>query len=68
MHIGFPEMMVLLVGAILLYSGSNFRELAQGIIEGISNFRGGPGSPSHPIPADDSNLLNRKGHSDYNPD
>jgi sec-independent protein translocase protein TatA len=68
MHIGFPEMIVLLVVAILLFGGKNLRELAQDLAEGISNFRGGPGSPSHPIPADDSNLVDRKGHLDDKPD
>jgi TatA/E family protein of Tat protein translocase len=64
MHIGFPEMVVLLVVAILLCGPKSLREVARGLAEGISNFRAGPGSPSHPMPANDSHLLNRKGHSD----
>jgi Sec-independent protein translocase protein TatA len=67
MHVGFPEIVVLLVVAILL-CGRNLREVARGLAEGISNFLGGPGSPSHPMPADDSHVLNRKGHSDEKSD
>lgn len=57
--VGPLELLVVLGVAILLF-GENWRELAARLLEGIDNFRGGPGSPSHPIPADDSKLVNRK--------
>jgi hypothetical protein len=63
MHeLGTQELVVLLVVAgTLLIGGKRFRELAQLVSNGIDNFRGGgPGSPSHPIPANDSRLLNRR--------
>ena len=56
--VGPLEMLVVLAVAILLF-GKNWRELAARLQEGIDNFRGGPGSPTHPIPADDSKLVNR---------
>jgi len=60
-QIGFPELVVLLAMGMLLFGGVNVRQVAQVLAEGISKFRGGgPGSPSHPIPADDSKVLNRK--------
>lgn len=63
MHqLGTQELVVLLVVAgMLLIGGKRFRELAQLVSDGIDNFRGGgPGSPSHPMPANDSRLLNHK--------
>jgi hypothetical protein len=62
-HVGIQEVIVLFIVAIVL-RGTNPRELAVLLAEGIENFRSnfprGPGSPSHPIPADDSRLLCRK--------
>lgn len=62
-HIGFPEFVVLGVLAVLLFGGKHIPEVARELAEGLSNLRGGPGSPSHPIPSNDSRLLNRKARS-----
>jgi Sec-independent protein translocase protein TatA len=63
-QIGFPEVIVICTVAALLCWGNRIPEVALTLNEAIANFRGnfrgGPGSPSHPIPADDSKLLNRK--------
>lgn len=55
-----PELLVALGVAILLFSGKNSKIIAASLAEALSNLRGGPGSPSHPIPADDSRILNRR--------
>src|SRR6266481_2138942 len=55
--IGAVELSVLLGVAVLLIGGKN---LAIRLQEAFDDFRGGPGSPSHPLPADDSKLLNRR--------
>ena len=52
--------MVLLLIAVILLGPKSLRQVTQELADALSNFRGGPGSPSHPIPADDSRLLNRK--------
>jgi Sec-independent protein translocase protein TatA len=61
---GFPELVVVCTVAILLCWGNKIPGVARTLNEAIANFRGnfrgGPGSPSHPIPANDSKLLNRK--------
>jgi len=59
-QIGFPEFVVFCTVAVLLFWGNKIREAALKLREALTNFRGGPGSPCHPIPADDSKLLNRK--------
>jgi len=59
-HIGTPELMVLLLLAIILFGPKSFRQVTQELTDALSNFRGGPGSPSHPVPANDSRLLSRK--------
>ncbi|MGP0076507.1 MAG: twin-arginine translocase TatA/TatE family subunit [Bryobacteraceae bacterium] len=59
-HVGTPELMVLLLIAVILLGPKSLRQVTQELADALSNFRGGPGSPSHPIPADDSKLLNRK--------
>lgn len=47
--------------AVLLLNGKVFRAAAVRFSEEINNLRGGgPGSPSHPIPANDSVVLNRR--------
>jgi Sec-independent protein translocase protein TatA len=64
-QIGFPELVVVFTLAILLFCGKNIPDVALNLKEVLNNLRGGPGSPSHPIPADDSRLLKRKRrHSD----
>jgi sec-independent protein translocase protein TatA len=37
--IGFPELMVILVVAVLLFGGKKIPELAKGLGEGIKNFK-----------------------------
>jgi Sec-independent protein translocase protein TatA len=63
-QLGFPEVVVFCTVAVLLLWGNKIPDLARNLNEAMDNFRGnfrgGPGSPSHPIPADDSKLLNRK--------
>src|SRR5882724_6780715 len=59
-QIDMPALLFVLGVATLLFGGRNLRELAASLAEGLSNFRGGPGSPSHPLPADDSKILNRR--------
>jgi hypothetical protein len=58
--VGFPELIVVLVVAILLFWGGNFGPPIQAIRD---MFRGGPRPPSpppsHPLPGDDSKILNR---------
>jgi len=55
-----PELIFLFTAVLLVLGGVNFRELALKIAELISNFPNGPGSGSHPLPADDSRILLRK--------
>jgi hypothetical protein len=59
--IGLPELVLLFgtVAALLLW-GNKISLAALKMREALDDFRGGPGSPSHPIPANDSRLLNRK--------
>jgi hypothetical protein len=52
---GLPELLVILVVAVLLLGG---KDTFWNLVEAIRNLKGGgPGSPSHPIPGDDSRLL-----------
>jgi len=55
-----PEVVVFCTVAVLLFWGNKIPVVALKLNEAITKFRGGPGSPSHPIPANDSMLLNRK--------
>jgi hypothetical protein len=59
-HIGTQELLLVLAVAGLLFIGANFRELYARVYDAISNLRGGPGSPNHPLPADDSRVLTRR--------
>ncbi len=53
------EALIFLAAAVLLATG--FRnEVAEAIRQALENFRGGPPSPMHPSPADDSALLRRR--------
>jgi hypothetical protein len=58
-YIGFPEMLsvpvvvVLFVLAVVLFWGDKLGPAITDLL------RGGPRPPSHPIPADDSKILNR---------
>jgi hypothetical protein len=54
MHNRLPEVLTLLIVAVLLFGGGGKLGPA---IRGM--FRGGPRPPSHPIPGDDSEILNR---------
>lgn len=59
--LGSAELFVVLTVITLLVGGKKLGDVAQGLTEAIRNFKGGgPGSPSHPIPANDSALLTRK--------
>jgi hypothetical protein len=57
---GWPEVIVILVVAILLFGGGKFGPAIRALQE---MFRGGPRPPfpppSHPVPGDDSEILNR---------
>ena len=46
--IGLPELMVILVVAILLFGGKKIPELAQGLGEGIRNFKDSLKDPNAP--------------------
>jgi len=59
-YIGFPEILstpmvvVLFMVAVVLFWGDKLGPAIRDL------FRGGPRPPSHPIPADDSRILNRR--------
>lgn len=58
---GFPELVVVCTVAVLLFWGGRIPALTLRLREAFNRFRGGgPGSPSHPILANDSRILNRK--------
>ena len=59
-YVGTQELIVLFVVVLVLFGPKSLKELAADLGNAMNNFRGGPGSPSHPVPADDSRLLNRK--------
>jgi len=46
--IGFPELMVILVVAVLLFGGKKIPELAKGLGEGIRNFKDSLKDPNAP--------------------
>jgi hypothetical protein len=55
MHsIRIQELLVMLLLAIVLFGGNKLGPAIRDM------FRGGPRPPSHPIPGDDSRILNRR--------
>ena len=46
--IGFPELMVILVVAVLLFGGKKIPEVAKGLGEGIKNFKNALKTEDHP--------------------
>ena len=51
--IGLPELMIILVVAVLLFGGKKIPELAKGLGEGIRNFKESLKSEPPPPPTDD---------------
>ena len=54
--VGLPEVFVVLVVAMLLLFGGKVDKIGPAIRDLL---RGGPRPPSHPLPGDDSVILNR---------
>jgi hypothetical protein len=50
------RLILLAIFVALLFQGS----VLEAILEAINNFRGGPPTPRHPLPADDGAILRRK--------
>ena len=46
--IGFPELVVILVVAVLLFGGKKIPEVAKGLGEGIKNFKNALKTEEHP--------------------
>jgi sec-independent protein translocase protein TatA len=46
--IGFPELVVILVVAVLLFGGKKIPEVAKGLGEGIKNFKNALKTDEHP--------------------
>ena len=46
--IGFPELVVILVVAVLLFGGKKIPEVAKGLGEGIKNFKNALKTEDHP--------------------
>jgi hypothetical protein len=59
-YIGFPEILAIFMVAVVLFWGDKLGPAIRDL------FRGGPRPPSHPIPADDSRILNRR-RSEHRP-
>jgi sec-independent protein translocase protein TatA len=47
--IGFPELLVILVVAVLLFGGKKIPEVAKGLGEGIKNFKNSLKSEEHNV-------------------
>jgi Sec-independent protein translocase protein TatA len=60
---GIPEI-ILLAALAMLLMGVQIGRLGQGLSEGLQNFKdalgGGPQPPTHPLPGDDSVIVNRR--------
>ena len=52
--IGLPELLVILVVAVLLFGGKKIPELAKGLGEGIKNFKGAIKEEQNPNPGVDN--------------
>jgi hypothetical protein len=63
-RMGVPEFIVVAALVMLLIGGHQIGKLGQGLSEGIQNFKdalgGGPRPPTHPLPGDDSVIVNRR--------
>ena len=46
--IGFPELVVILVVAVMLFGGKKIPEVAKGLGEGIKNFKNALKTEDHP--------------------
>jgi Sec-independent protein translocase protein TatA len=61
---GIPEVIVLSALVMLIIGGHKIEKLGHGLAEGIQNFKdalgGGPQPPTHPLPGNDSAILNRR--------
>jgi sec-independent protein translocase protein TatA len=61
---GSPEVILLVALVMLLVGGRHIATLGRGLGEGIEAFKdalgGGPQSPNHPLPGNDSKILNRR--------
>jgi hypothetical protein len=58
--LSIPVVVALFIVAVVLFSGDKLGPAIRDL------FRGGPRPPSHPIPADDSKILNRR-RSEHRP-
>jgi hypothetical protein len=60
---GIPEI-ILLAALAMLLMGVQIGRLGQELSEGLQNFKdalgGGPQPPTHPLPGDDSVIVNRR--------
>ena len=50
------RLILVVIFVALLFQGS----VLEALLEAINNFRGGPPTPMHPLPADDGAMLRRK--------
>jgi hypothetical protein len=50
------RLILLAIFVALLFQGS----VLEAILQAINNFRGGPPTPRHPLPADDGAILRRR--------
>jgi TatA/E family protein of Tat protein translocase len=58
---GTPELLLVFILALILFGPKRLPDLARELGEALRNFRGGgPPSPMHPVPSNDSALLCRR--------